>query len=150
MKAGTVSRVIGGAALKVTPTQWRSPDEKFVYDRQGPDLLVTINGDAGGSILMRGFDFAQAENGGYLGIHFVDPSSAPDSLARTFYGDKQDWDRDPVQPGVQIELDAHGNEVRADGQEGRADLPQTDPADTFYGSSGDEAERFTTAGSAST
>ena len=48
--AGTTSRVIGGAALRLSPTQWQSPDGKFTYDQQGSDgLRVTINGDAGGS-----------------------------------------------------------------------------------------------------
>jgi Ca2+-binding RTX toxin-like protein len=87
--AGTTSRVIGGAALKVTAAQWRSPDGKFTYDQQGSTgLLVTINGDAGGSIMIRDFDFAKAAQGGYLGIRLVDEPVAP-TTALDILGDRE-------------------------------------------------------------
>jgi Ca2+-binding RTX toxin-like protein len=146
--ASTSSRILGGAAIQVSATQWRSPDDKVVYDQRGPDLLVAINGDAGGSLLIRDFGFAEAADDGYLGIRLTDPlPQAPASPVRTFYGDKQNWDSNPSTPGeIDPVDDGLGNYVRADGQDGRPDIAQPDRADVFLGSNADEVEQFDTAG----
>ena len=144
--ATSKSAVIGGAAIEVTPTQWQSPNGKFTYDTQGSDLLVTINGDAGGSIRIKDFDFAKAKSDGYLGIRLVDSPAAPEGFVHAFVGDKQNYDSNPATPDIDLIDDGFGNFVRADGLGGRPDIVLTDRADVFYGSSANEAERFFTAG----
>jgi Ca2+-binding RTX toxin-like protein len=96
--------VIGGAALRVSATQWTSPDGKFTYDQQGSNgLLVTINGDAGGSLMLREFDFAKAQSEGYLGIRLVDSRARPTDLRTPeLMGDLQLLDNDPNQSGLQL------------------------------------------------
>ncbi len=142
------SRPIGGVGLKLTGAQWQSPDGKFTYEEQFDGALkVTINGDAGGTIRILDFDFAKARSDGYMGIRLLDAApSAPPSFVRTFFGDKQDWDSDSNQAGVQTQVDAFDNVVRADGEEGRPHLAQPNREDTFYGSVVDEAEAFLTGG----
>ncbi|MEK7422644.1 MAG: calcium-binding protein, partial [Actinomycetota bacterium] len=147
----TNSTVIGGAALKQSVTQWQSADGKFTYQQQGSTgLLVTINGDAGGSIMLRDFDFTKAEQGGYLGIRFTDAQSAPANPVRLYLGDRQNWDSNPVEDGIQPVDDGFGNYVRADGQSGRPDVPLADRVDVFLGAASgpaaEETEWFYTAG----
>ncbi len=45
--------VIADASVKLSDTQWQSADGRFTYERQGADLLVTINDSAGGSIVLK-------------------------------------------------------------------------------------------------
>ena len=116
------SRVIGGAAVAVTGTQWRSADGKFTYDRQGSDLLVTINGDAGGSVMIRGFDYAKAAGDGYLGIRLVDAPIDPQTQ-RTLSGDLAP---DLAQPDGTLQYDTWGNVLTT------AD-PATDRSDLLFG-----------------
>ena len=47
------STVIAEASVKLSETQWTSADGKFAYTKQGNDLVVTINGDAGGSLTLK-------------------------------------------------------------------------------------------------
>jgi Ca2+-binding RTX toxin-like protein len=146
---GSTTKVIGGAALQVGPTKWQSPDGRFIYDQQDSSaLLVTIDGDAGGSVYIREFDYAKAQSAGYLGIQLANAAPiAPQDPVRTFIGDKADWDSDPSTPAVIDQAtDAYGNTIRADGQEGRSDSAHPDRADLFYGSASDEMESFQTAG----
>jgi hypothetical protein len=115
------STIVGGLGIKVSDTQWQSVDGKFTYTKFFSGALgVSINGDAGGAITIDDFDYASAQSTGYFGIRFEDPiPTAPQNLVRTFFGDKADWDSDPNTAGVQTQLDAYGNTVRADGQDGR-------------------------------
>jgi Ca2+-binding RTX toxin-like protein len=82
------STVIGGAAIKSEVAAWQSAGGKFIFERHDlTDLRVTINGDAGGGITIRDFDFAKASQDGYLGIRLVDaadwPGFAPLPLPQT-------------------------------------------------------------------
>jgi Ca2+-binding RTX toxin-like protein len=83
---------------------------------------------------------------GDFGIRLVDAPSLPTDAVRTFIGDTADWDSDPNTAGIQTQLDAYGNVIRADGQGGRPDIAEPDRADFFYGSSANEIERFVTGG----
>lgn len=49
------STVIADASVQVSGLQWNSADGKFSYTRSQNDLVVTINGDAGGSITLKDF-----------------------------------------------------------------------------------------------
>jgi Ca2+-binding RTX toxin-like protein len=108
---GVQSMVIGGAALRVTAAQWKSADGRFTYDQQGSTgLLITINGDAGGSLMLRDFDFAKAQTEGYLGIRLVDTRATPADLRTPdLVGDLQALDSDTNQAGVQLSYDVWGN-----------------------------------------
>jgi len=91
----TQSAVIADASVKVSDGTWRSADGKFTYRTSGNDLLIAINGDAGGSLTLKNF------KNGDLGIRLrenpavsqvptptrnivggilVDPAPAPDDL----------------------------------------------------------------------
>ncbi|MGH9694673.1 MAG: hypothetical protein ACRD5Z_11055, partial [Bryobacteraceae bacterium] len=143
----TKSTLVGGVGLKVTDTQWESADGKYTFEQQGADMVVTINGDAGGGMRILNFDLDRAQADGYLGIRLADAlPEAPQSPVRTFFGDKADWDSDPNQDGVQTQLDAYGNVMRADGEPPRPDIAEPDRQDFFYGGSADEVESFQTAG----
>src|SRR4029077_800845 len=78
--------IAGGVGIKTSGTQWQSSDGKFTYEQQGSDLLLSINGDAGGSMLIRNFDFAKAQQEGYFGIRLLDAPAAP-VTAREIEGD---------------------------------------------------------------
>ncbi len=122
--AAPKSTVIGGLGIGASPTLWLSPDGKFRYDQQGSDLLVTINGDARGSIMIRGFDFAKAQIEGYLGIRLVDPIATPATAAQ-LTGDRTPIDTDAAQEGVQVGYDTWGNELTTD--------PSVQRDDAIYG-----------------
>jgi len=139
------STVIADASDRRSDTEWRSADGKFIYvtspNAEGhTDLTVTFSDGAGGAITLKDF------RDGDFGIRLRGPVGPPAGAARTFYGDRQNWDSDPSQDGVQPQLDGFGNYVRADGQDGRPDLAELDRADDFYGSDQDEVERFATSG----
>lgn len=140
------THVIGGLGVRVSDTEWQSADGKFTYSQQFAGLEASINGDAGGSVFLRGFDFAAAQNQDFLGIRLVEEQSGPASPVRAFIGDKENWDSIPATPEIDPVGDGFGNYVRADGQDGRPDISLADRADTFLGSSADEVERFDTAG----
>lgn len=81
------STVIGGLGIKIADDQWKSIDGKFTYSRHFDGALgASINGDAGGSVRILGFDFAAAGQQGYLGIRLRDVPSAP-ITTRTVSGD---------------------------------------------------------------
>ncbi|HWQ38263.1 MAG TPA: hypothetical protein VNM24_06550, partial [Burkholderiales bacterium] len=149
---GAAALVRSGAKLalgvKVSEGVWRDPHAAAgaTYARAGTDLRITFADNASDSITLKDFDFAKAAREGYLGIRLIDAPAAPTGEVRTFLGDKQDYDGNPSEPGVQTQTDAFGNTVRADGQGGRRDLELADRADLFYGSGADEVEKFLTAG----
>jgi len=119
------SKVIGGAALQISATQWQSADSRFVYTRTGNDLLVAINGDAGGSLLLRDF------RDGDFGIRLL--SSPADRAADNFiYGDLEPIDFDLDTPEVQTRTDALGN-VIVD-----PDTPAPGRVDTLLDSTGSD------------
>jgi Ca2+-binding RTX toxin-like protein len=107
---------------------------------------ATISFGGGDSVTLLNQTEAASFAQGAFGIRLLDAPSAPTGEVRTFFGDKADYDSDAVEPGVQTQTDAFGNTVRADGQDGRPDTAQDGRADTLYGSTGSEVERFATAG----
>ena len=125
---GAHSTIIADASDRRSDTQWRSANDKFIFTQTGADLVVTVNGDAGGTITLKDF------RNGDFGIHLRDPRPAPQNPTREFYGDKQDYDADPNASGIQLVADGFGNYQRADGQDGRPDLASPDREDIFYGS----------------
>ena len=144
-----LGRIVDGNAqlvlgVKVSDGVWALGGTTFTRSPDGNDLVATFDGNANGAVTIKGYDFARAE--GYLGIRLIDSVSLPTNAVRTFYGDKQDWDSDPVADGTQTVDDGFGNAVRADGQGGRPDLAQANRADGFYGSAAGEVEYFQTAG----
>jgi Ca2+-binding RTX toxin-like protein len=111
------------------------------------DLELVFTDSQTDKITLKNFDFAQA-GADFYGIRLIDAPTLPAQEIRTFFGDKQDWDSDPVEEGIQTETDPYGNTVRADGQgdPARPDLAEADREDFFYGSDANEVERFLTAG----
>ncbi|MGH7603112.1 MAG: calcium-binding protein, partial [Gemmatimonadaceae bacterium] len=111
------------------------------------DLQISFDGGATNTLTVENFNYEIA-SADYLGIRLIDAPSAPTNAVRTFLGDTQDWDSDPNQSGVQTQLDAYGNTIRADGQGDpiRPDLLEGDRDDFFYGSDAVEVEHFVTAG----
>ena len=139
--SGTNSRLVGGEAIEVAGG-WMSLDGKFAYERQGADLRVRIIGDAGGSILIRDFDFVGAQEGSSFGIHLAGAPSTPVAI-HEFGGDRRllgsyfytnpetgigEW-RDP-EP---IPYDEFGNTIRD------PSLILENAPDTFHGSPGSDA-----------
>lgn len=101
------SAVIAEAAVKLSDTQWQSADGKFTSTKtpneQGrTDLVITINGDAGGRITLK--DFREGD----FGIRLWEPRDAP-RTASTIRGDRKPQDFDPAAPGIQTQFDALGN-----------------------------------------
>lgn len=111
------------------------------------DLELVFSDSQTDRITIKDFDFTQA-TADFYGIRLIDAPSSPTQEVRTFFGDKQDWDSDPNEPGIQTQLDVFDNTIRADGQgdPARPDLDQPDREDFFYGSDANEVERFLTAG----
>ena len=82
-----------------------------------------------------------------MGIRLAAAAPAyPQNPVPTFIGDKEIWDSDnnPAN-GVQSQLDAFGNTILADGQDGRPDIQASDQADLFFGAM-PMRERFVTGG----
>jgi Ca2+-binding RTX toxin-like protein len=111
--------------------------------------VITFSDEPTDKITLSNFDFTKALLDFY-GLRLIEQPQLPlaTEVIRTFLGDKQDWDSDPVEEGIQSELDPYGNTVRADGQgdPARPDLAEGDREDFLYGSDADEVERFVTAG----
>jgi Ca2+-binding RTX toxin-like protein len=118
---------------------WKSVDGRWVFTQSGGSLLVT-DSQTGAQGELLGF------SDGDYGIAQVDPWTVPQNPVRTFFGDKYNHDGDLSTPEIDPVLDAFGNYVRADGQEGRLDVPLVDRNDDFSGSSANEVEKFLTAG----
>jgi Ca2+-binding RTX toxin-like protein/GH24 family phage-related lysozyme (muramidase) len=144
-------RLVLGFAASPGSNEWRF--DQTTYTQAGNDLQITFADGSGDKLTIKNFDFAAAQAGGYLGIRLIDTPSAPvnpvpgsNDGVRTFYGDKSDWDGDPLTDGIQPVDDGFGNTVRADGVGDRFDIPYPDREDAFYGSAGSEAERFLTGG----
>jgi hypothetical protein len=144
-------RLVLGFATSPGSNEWRF--DQTTYTQAGNDLQITFADGSGDTITIKNFDFAAAQAGGYLGIRLIDTPSVPvnpvpssSDGVRTFYGDKSDWDGDPLTDGIQPVDDGFGNTVRADGVGDRFDIPYPNREDAFYGSAGSEAERFLTGG----
>jgi Ca2+-binding RTX toxin-like protein len=106
--ASANSTIIADASIKLSDTQWRSADAHFTYtkfidaDTQLPGLVVTINGDAGGSLTLQNF------RDGDFGIHLWQARTTPQTTLNIF-GDRVYEDRDPGTPGIQRGIDRLGN-----------------------------------------
>lgn len=61
------STVIADASWRVSGLQWNSADGRFSYTRSQNDLIIDINGDAGGRITLKDF------RDGDFGIRLVEP-----------------------------------------------------------------------------
>jgi len=128
------TKVLAGAVFQRREGGWQSADGKFTYALQSADLAVTINGDAGGGLTLKDF------KDGDFGIHQQRARTSPEAFVRTFVGDKEDVDGDPVGAGIQVVWDDFGNTVRD------PDKEEVNRADFFYGAAGAEGEEFKTAG----
>jgi len=143
-----LGRVIRGSTplalgIKASDGVWTLAGTTFTAN--GSDLEVTF-ADGTDRITIRDYNFAQAQMAGYEGLRLVDQPTFPDTVVRTFAGDKQDYDADPNQAGIQAIDDGFGNPVRADGTDGRPDIEQDDRADVFLGSAAGDVEFFDTQG----
>lgn len=65
------STVIAEASDKRSETEWRSADGKYIYIKSGADLVITINGDAGGTFTLKDF------RNGDFGIHLWEARPTP-------------------------------------------------------------------------
>ena len=115
---------------------WKSADGQLTLTHESPWKLLLPGGAE--------IDLGDTLNDGDFGIHLFAGPSVPQNPLRTFFGDKQDFDSDPSEGGIQTVDDGFGNAVRADGQNGRPDIAQADRTDVFFGSAGTDVERFTT------
>jgi Ca2+-binding RTX toxin-like protein len=113
------STVIAEASVKLSDTEWQSADGKFTYTKNGADLVVTINGDAGGSLTLKDF------KDGQYGIRLWEARLATVTTVM-IAGDKKPQDADPAAEGTQIVTDSLGNAVVTTETE-------ADRADTLYG-----------------
>ena len=80
--AKSTSTIIRDASNRVSGTQWSSTDGKFTYQRSGSDLVVSINGDAGGQITLK--DFKEGD----FGIYLLDEQRDLPETTRDILGDK--------------------------------------------------------------
>ncbi|MDP1672460.1 MAG: calcium-binding protein, partial [Burkholderiales bacterium] len=80
--AKSTSTIIRDASNRVSGTQWNSADGKFTYQRSGSDLVVSINGDAGGQITLK--DFREGD----FGIYLLDEQRELPETTRDILGDK--------------------------------------------------------------
>ena len=140
------SRLVIG--LKQGADQWFSLDGLTKYNKSasGLDLEISFTNSPDDKIIIKNFNF-QIASADYLGVRLIDAPITPVSEVRTFLGDKAVWDSDgdPTN-GVQSQLDAFGNTILADGQDGRPDIDAPNQADFFYGSNANEVEKFVTGG----
>ena len=136
-------------AYQRAPGQWagRQGTESFtaVRGEDGSSLILTFNGSED-SITLKNFDFAAAKTGaGCDGLRLIQNLAAAPDPNKSYLGDTEDWDTDgDSSNGIQRVYDARGNAVRADGEDDRPRIDQSNRADTFYGSNDPEVERFTT------
>lgn len=80
--AKSASTIIRDTSNQVSGTQWNSADGKFTYQRSGSDLVVSINGDAGGQITLK--DFKEGD----FGIYLLDEQRYLPETTRDIFGDK--------------------------------------------------------------
>ncbi|HEY6281120.1 MAG TPA: calcium-binding protein [Burkholderiales bacterium] len=123
---GTQSTAIAGASFELSDTQWQSADGKYTYtktpnDMGGTDLVVTINGDAGGSLTLKDY------HDGDFGIRLSDALATPQT-AFDIVGDFAPFDFDPNTPGIQTQTDGLGNLITDPSQPGPRDDTLNDSA----------------------
>ncbi len=115
--AKSTSTIIRDASNRVSGTQWNSADGKFTYQRSQNDLIVTINGDAGGQLTLK--DFREGD----YGIYLFDAQREAPQTTRTITGDLQPKDFDLATPGIQTQTDPLGNIiVTSDPEPNRNDI----------------------------
>lgn len=129
--------------VKEGESEWLGSGTRFTRSEDGKDLIVTFDDNKTDRVTLKDFNFNLATSE-YDGIRLAGAPTAPSSPTRRFFGDKQDWDSDSAQDGLQTVDDGFGNPVRADGQNGRPDIAQNNRFDAFYGSAGSEVEEFRT------
>lgn len=81
--AKSTSTIIRDASVRTSGTNWQSADDKFSYQRVQNDLVVIINGDAGGRITLR--DFKEGD----FGIYLFDAQREAPQITREILGDKK-------------------------------------------------------------
>jgi Ca2+-binding RTX toxin-like protein len=120
-EAGRVkSTVVADASSQLSETQWRSADGKFTYKKDGDDLVITVNGDAGGRMTLKNF-----KNGDY-GIRLWKERADPSINGAPILGDRKYLDIDPSADGMQTATDERGN-IKV------TDEIDADRADVLYG-----------------
>lgn len=82
INAKSTSTIIRDASIRTSGTNWASADGKFSYQRVQDDLIVTINGDAGGRITLK--DFKEGD----FGIYLLDEQRDLPETTRDIFGDK--------------------------------------------------------------
>jgi VCBS repeat-containing protein len=98
----TQSTLIAGPGLQVSGLHWVSADGRFTFLRSRDDLIVTLSGEAGGSLTLKDF------RDGDFGIRLWEARAAP-RTAFTILGDLRPQDFEPDIPGVQTRSDGLGN-----------------------------------------
>jgi Ca2+-binding RTX toxin-like protein len=99
------STVIADASVRTSGIQWHSADGKFSYTRSQDDLIITINGDAGGSITLKDF------RDGDFYIHLWEARADPQTTPPDIVGDLEPQDFDPNTDGVQTQTNELGNVI---------------------------------------
>ena len=115
------SSIIRDASLRKQDGSWQSADGKFSYQRNQGDLVVTINGDAGGRITLK--NFREGDYGIYL---FESQRSAPAIAQPLILGDRLYRDFNLATPELDIQFDDRGNIIVT--EDVVPDVP-----DTLYG-----------------
>lgn len=82
INAKSTSTIIRDAGIRTSGTNWASVDGKFSYQRVQNGLIVTINGDAGGRIMLK--DFKEGD----FGIYLLDEQRGLPETTRDIFGDK--------------------------------------------------------------
>ena len=139
----TMATVIADASVKVSNTEWRSADGKFNYvlvpgQLEQSDLVVTIGGDAGGSLTLK--DFRSGDFG--IALHQPQQRSFADTTVTLLGTDSGESLSGTVAPELVIAL-AGADTVRAgagddsvEGGEGVDALYGEDGGDRLYGDAG--------------
>ncbi len=102
-----VASVIFDASVKLSSTKWESADGRFLYEKRGDDLSITILKDAGGGFTLKNF------RDGDFGIRLMSERSLPD-FELTVLGDRLPKDFDPVAPGIQSRTGPNGRPIYGD------------------------------------
>lgn len=125
--------VIADASVKISDTEWRSADGRFIYTKSGADLVIIINDGAGGSMTLKDW------RDGDFGIRLWEARPTPPTT-RDIVGDLEPMDMDPTQSGVQLGFDDLGNViVGSNAAPDRADtLRDSSGADHIMAHGGDD------------
>lgn len=117
----STATIIRDASVRLQGGGWQSADGKFSYARSGSDLVITIQGDAGGKITLKNF-----KDGDY-GINLFETQRIAPVIAQPLIvGDRMYQDFNPSTPELDIQFDPLGNIIVT--EEVVLDVP-----DTLYG-----------------